>query len=369
MHGKRCQDDVDRLKARHADMPLSQLGLDEIEAMLHYWKARPITAKGTPAAPETVRRHIKRIREFLKWLHRSPAFAWRTPTDYVVEPIRLERLAGEKTARLRTAQVKTYSREELVTLYRYATPLERFYLLLGINCGFGNSEIVNLQTAEVHLDLPHGHYTKNGKPIVGSWIKQCRNKTGVYGEWKLWPETVEAIKWFLARRKGNAGELVVTEAGRPINGSTKGGNRIQTIPNLWTKLTRRIQKDHSDFPSLSFNKLRKTAQNIIRKLSNGELAGIFGCRGKPVATDDLLDVYTDRPFFKVFKAQRKARKYLSPMFAAEPILAGDERHNPSLSLGTISKIKTMRAEGKKYREIAEATGVCLDTVRRYLAEP
>ncbi|MGH7169780.1 MAG: hypothetical protein ACRELF_00025 [Gemmataceae bacterium] len=50
---------------------------------------RPISKrKGTPLSVETVRDVIKRIRQFLPWLHRSP-FNWRLPDDYAPARISL----------------------------------------------------------------------------------------------------------------------------------------------------------------------------------------------------------------------------------------------------------------------------------------
>jgi len=99
--------------------------------------------------------------------------------------------------------------------------------------------------------------------------------------------------------------LILSEDGTPLVKQTANGNRASRIANLWNAdLTRRIRKDKSGFRALSFNKLRKTAGNMIRDLSDGEVAGVFLCHGEPVRTDTLIDIYTNRPFAKVFKAIR-----------------------------------------------------------------
>ncbi len=55
---------------------------------------------------------------------------------------------------------------------------------------------------------------------------------------------------------------------------------------------------------------------MIRRFSDGEVSAVFLCHGQPVTSDELADVYTSRPFGKVFTAIRKAEEYLQPVFDA-----------------------------------------------------
>ena len=43
--------------------------------------------------------------------------------------------------------------------------------------------------------------------------------------------------------------------------------------------------------------------------------GVFDCHGKPVQSDELNDLYSNRPFGKVFDAIKKVEQYLKPVFA------------------------------------------------------
>jgi integrase len=60
-------------------------------------------------------------------------------------------------------------------------------ILLGINCGYGNSDCGTLPLSA--LDLERG------------WINYHRPKTGITRRNSLWPETVEALRVVLAQRK------------------------------------------------------------------------------------------------------------------------------------------------------------------------
>src|SRR5262249_21842351 len=62
----------------------------------------------------------------------------------------------------------------------------RAMLLLGINCGFGNSDVGQLPLAALDLD--------------GGWVDYPRPKTGLERRCPLWPEAVAAIREALASR-------------------------------------------------------------------------------------------------------------------------------------------------------------------------
>lgn len=271
-------------------------------------------------------------------------------------------------------QVDTFSFDELRLLNEYATPLERVFLLLGLNCGFGVAEIASLLVGEVVLFKGHearhrellGYETTN----ADSFIKRIRRKSGVYGEHILFPQTVAAMQWALERRGKHANfqsesVLVLNDKGVPYNQPTKGNHRNQQIPNRFAALWQRIQRDHSDFPSLSFGKLRKTAGDLVRRFADGEIFGVFMCHGQPVATDNLSDVYSNRPFGKVFKAIREIQEYLQPVFAA----AGPAPFNSRLSQVTYrsaasDRILELHDKEWSIRAIADDVGCSRMKVQR-----
>jgi hypothetical protein len=361
--GTRLLFHVRKVKEAQEDIPLSGFNLTVIEGMIDYWKNRPLTKKRKPASPETVKGIIKTIRHFVRWLNRNPNFNWRKPADLEFMPVRITPTPGENAKKIRTLQVDTYTLGELVTLYRYASGLERLLLLLGLNCGFGQAEIASLQTGEIELDEKHPYY---GLP--GSWIRRIRFKTGVYGEWKLWDETAQGIRWMMERRgTQKEGALILTREGRPLTQPTENDNRNNKIANCWGRLYQRILKDKENegFRRLSFNKLRKTAGDLIKRLSSGEIAGVFHCRGQVVPTDDLSDLYTNRHFDKVFQAIVAVRQHLAPIFEGVTDPFPNEIKKPALSIGTIKRIRKLREEGHSQKKVAEMLGISESTVKRY----
>jgi hypothetical protein len=84
------------------------------------------------------------------------------------------------------------------------TPL-RAMILLGVNCGFGQTDVANLPLSS--LDL------------AGGWIDFPRPKTEVVWRCPLWPETVAALRQAIAARPtpkapADAGLVFVTTHGR-----------------------------------------------------------------------------------------------------------------------------------------------------------
>jgi hypothetical protein len=197
-------------------------------------------------------------------------------------------------------------------------------LLLGLNCGFGAAESGTLLLSQIHLFQPHPKADMIGFETSpkDSFIRRVRVKNGVYGEHVLWPQTVEGLQWAIARRQriGNAtpdAVLVVSEQGEPLFHDTETGNVGRRIQNLWYGgLLRRVLKDHPQFRTLSFGKLRKTAGNFIRRFSDGETQGVFLCHGQPVKSDELSDIYANRDFAKVSRPGATSW-FMPPMIATE----------------------------------------------------
>lgn len=351
--GKKQSERAARLKEHHKNVALADFGAKEIDAMIDYWAKRPKMQKKGHYSFWTCKHQIRLIKHFIKWLHKNPEFAWKKPTDYEFDRVSVLTHPHEVAARLTAEQVQTFSREEIKTLWEYATPLERVFLCLGLNCGFNISEMSTLREDEIH---------------DGSTIKRLRHKSKVYGQWKLWPITQEAIRWALERKAhlGIKSPLVLTtDSGLSYIAPTAKNNRGAKIPNAWNRLIDRIQEDHEKFRRLSIGKLRKTAADMIRRFSDGEIAAIFLCHGKSVKTDELAENYTNRPFDKVFAAQDRVWEFLKDVLVGE--FPPQEATKPSakISLGTIRKIQSLRRQGFKVSKVAEICEVAESTVREH----
>src|SRR5690349_958569 len=104
-----------------------------------------------------------------------------------------------------------FEAEELCRLFQAATQPLKAMILLGVNCGFGNSDVATLPLAALDLD--------------SGWVNYPRPKTGIPRRCPLWPETVTALREWLAERPEPK-----AEADRPLVFVTKYGH-------AWTKST------------------------------------------------------------------------------------------------------------------------------------
>jgi hypothetical protein len=289
-----------RLKDAHGDVPLDQFGVSALEQIRDYWRSRPNSRKsGKPIALTTVKNQLKTAKRFVRWLHRTEKYDWSKPVDAEdilradVEQLRTQ----EERARLKDG-VPVWTIDELAVLYQYATDAERVLLLLGLNCAFQHVDVAQLRHEEIE--------SEHERPK----IRRVRQKSTVLGEFVLWTETVQALDWLRHTRPQHSDYAVVTEQGTTYS--------RQRIANMWNRLLDRVQKQKPHFRRLSFKYLRKTAGQLVRDRSNGEITAVFLCHGQPVAGDELSDDYTNRPFDKVAETLDGVRCDLQPMFDAVP---------------------------------------------------
>lgn len=371
-YGKHLVDSTVRFKEHHEDAILDDLTFDEMQRMVNHWRARPLR-KGTkrPITARSAENNIKIMKAFFRWLHRTGKFTWRKPEDFEDLETKVKLSASEIEDRATAEQVDTYSVDQLKTLYEYATPLERCLILLALNCGFAPSEQGTFRLKHLALRHEHPSAEKLGWKTSpeDSFVKKLRNKTKVYGEWLLWDHSLKAMDWLVTRRRGlgetvNSSLLLMTTGGKPFYRLTGGGNRNHRFAGAWTSLTNRVRKDHPDFPEKSFGKLRKTGGNMVRRLAGGEIYSVYICHGNPVKADDLAELYSNRPYAKLFETLQRIEGELQPLWDAVPEPFGRYTQQYT-SLSKVKQILAMDRNGVPIAEIAKTVGVSRMTVYRH----
>ena len=370
---------------RYEDRPLSALStVESIQSLYDYWRNRP-NRKGTDRAitVKTVKHRLTGLDQFLKWLHRTDKFSWRRPEDFDGVDRSVKETKDEMASRARPDQVVTFSEKQLVALYQNTTtPLERLLFLLGLNCGCKQAEVGTITLGEVFLDEFHPFADMLGfqSSANDSFIKRVRLKTGVYGEFKLWPHTVLGLKWLIEHRGRQtkirsgkyAGEpipikdssiLLTTDNGLPMYRLYESGNTSQEIPGCWRRLAKRAQIEDG-----TYSALRRTTSNFLRKTYGGEVASVFLQHGSPFGRDRLLEEYTNRPYGKLFEALDRWGERLRPMFESisDPFPEEEKKGGANIPPSKIREIKQLLAAGKKKSEIARIAEVHRTTVYRYV---
>lgn len=179
--GKKQGERAARMKRHHLDLPLYDLTAKKIEEILLHWGKRPFADLEKRYSRDTCKNQLILIRAFLRWLHRSD-FQWKLPPDYLFPRMKIEWLPTEISGQVKK---RTFTVKEVGILWKNATPLERVFIALGINCGFGGGEIGTLAEAEISEKV----------------IKRLRHKTKVFGAWWLFPITRDAIAWARKRKE------------------------------------------------------------------------------------------------------------------------------------------------------------------------
>jgi integrase len=120
--------------------------------------------------------------------------------EFVKPPRKVVRLARRNNGE------RLFSAKEVHAMLKQASPSLKAMILLGINCGMGNTDVAQLPMDA--LDLKRG------------FIRYPRPKTGIDRRAPLWPETVKALKTAIkvrpAPKHDDHGDLVfITRFGNP----------------------------------------------------------------------------------------------------------------------------------------------------------
>ena len=224
--------------------------------------------------PVALGNEIQRVRSIFKHAYEAALIdkpirfgpAFKRPSRRVLRKAR-----AEKGPRMLEAA-------ELQTVINAAKQPMRTMILLGLNCGFGNSDCATLPLKAVNLD--------------SSWIDFPRPKTGVARRCPIWPETAAALREWLARRpepkdKADDHLVFITRFRTSWNKSSNGDNHANPISWEMKKLLKELKLHRS---GLGFYMLRRVMETI-----GGE------SRDQPAvdhimghAREDMASVYRER---------------------------------------------------------------------------
>jgi integrase len=143
----------------------------------------------------TICNQIVVIRTIMKWLYDN---------EVIDKPIRYGDNFSKPSAKRRKLEraskpKKEFSSAEIWKLHKYASTEVKAWILLGVNCGYGNSDLSRLRVSDVR----------------GEWLETVRGKTGEPRKAWLWKETRAAIAEVLKTHPG--GELLFTNStGGPL---------------------------------------------------------------------------------------------------------------------------------------------------------
>jgi len=136
--------------------------------------------------------------------------------------LRLDRQSRDK---------KLFEAEEVRNLLDAASPALRSMILLGVNAGFGNTDLARLPQSAIDLET--------------GWADYPRPKTAVERRVPLWPETVKALRDAIderpkAKHVADDGLCFLTRTGMPWVRHTDSGAWLDSIGGEFKKLMRSL---------------------------------------------------------------------------------------------------------------------------------
>ena len=228
--------------------------------------------------PVTLGNEIQRVRMVFKYAYDEGL------TDRLIRYGQSFKKPSRKT--LRKARAKNGKRmfeaAELRKAIDSASQPLRAMILLGINCGFGQTDVSSLPQSTVDLE--------------GGWIDYPRPKTGIERRCPLWPETVKALREAIAKRPkpkdaADADLAFITKYGKrwvkthtTENGS---GTPADALGQQFSKLLTELGIKR---PGVSFYALRHTFATIGGE-SRDQVA-VDHIMGH--ARDDMASLYRER---------------------------------------------------------------------------
>jgi integrase len=193
------------------------------------------------------------------YIDRLPRFgdAFKPPAQSA-----LDREREEQAARVLTAG-------QIRTLLATAKLKLKAMILLGVNCGYGNTDCSKLVVGK--LDLDHG------------WANFARTKNGIRRRNPLWPETIEALREVQKARKSPvsadyAKRVFITRSGQPFH--------AYDITHEFEKIAVAAGMTHDE---ADFYDLRRTCASI--GLQVGDDDAVRTILGHKRLAKDMLGVY------------------------------------------------------------------------------
>lgn len=151
--------------------------------------------------PVSVGNEITRIKSALKWLAKS-----KHCKEIEVGPDFRKPSALAARRHKREMGLKLFEPAQILSILDESGLRMRAMILLGINCGYHNSDCETLKVKTVQAALKTG------------LIEHTREKTEVERGCPLWPETTEALKAWIDRRPATKSDLAfVLVDGKPLS--------------------------------------------------------------------------------------------------------------------------------------------------------
>ncbi|WP_146583108.1 hypothetical protein [Neorhodopirellula pilleata] len=161
-----------------------------------------------------------------------------------------------------------------------------------------------------------------GMPEVGPWVIFERPKTFEYGEWVLFKEVQELLKWGIQRSQACGGNTILCNKKGVSWYQDHRRNAAQRMTKWWGEVPNgktitgvgvitRIQRIDAAFPKHPLKNLRKVLPNLLRQDYGSEIADLSNARR--VARTSVTNRYSDPRYATLKMAILDLRPKLQPL--------------------------------------------------------
>jgi integrase len=206
-------------------------------------------------------------------------FRYGHEADLLEKPVRFGLSFKKPSAKtIRAARAakgpKMYTREQIRSLLQAGSANMAAMILLGVNCGLGNTDLGMLPVTAFDLE--------------GGWLDYPRQKTGIARRIPLWPETIAVVRTALEKRPQPSDTvdkklLFIGARGESYTGEHKGYRVAQEFAHLLTDV---------GIEGRTFYDLRRTFQTIGEGAH--DLVAVQSIMGHAPASGDMSSIYRQK---------------------------------------------------------------------------
>lgn len=284
---------VNRCKKLLPDKPLAQVGYDDLAEWVALLASRPVS-RHTKQRLGAVTAHdaIKGMRAMFDWFDLSNR--WVAPRRFErIFKVKRRSLMDQDEREREHEDVETFTVEELRKIMEAATNAwQRVFIATALNLAMTQRELAALRRR---------HF--KGLDTDNPYVEKAREKTDIFCRWGyLFPEVTSGVRSILSGHDYNS--VFVTSRGNPPVRFTPTG-RQDKVMMWWRPLVAR-----AGVRLLGFRFLRKTAADMVRKLSDRDTSEAMLAH----ANDGMAAHYTNHDWGKLTDALKKLYEQLQPIF-------------------------------------------------------
>ncbi|HEY1065006.1 MAG TPA: hypothetical protein VGE52_02815 [Pirellulales bacterium] len=228
--------------------------------------------------------------------------------------------------------VLMYTADQIRAMLEQAKPQLKAMILLGINAGFGATDVSALPLAAVDL--------------AGGWINFPRPKTQMPRRVPCWPETVAALQWVVDHRRDPQSEddaalVFVTQKTRQrYVRFTAGGGKVDGVAVEFRKLTSALK-----LPG-RFYDLRRTFRTIADETGDQVACGVV--MGHVNAASDMGALYRQKVSDdRLRRVTNHVRSWLWPSASVETKKKAAPRKKATAKKKSQAKSRTRKPAKKR----------------------